>query len=392
MKLLFVVQRYGIEVDGGAELYCRWLAERTSRHHAVTVLTTTAKDYITWANDYPCGESLLGGVPVIRMPVVRCRDMESFNRLTDRVLMQPENMDLQEQWVREQGPWSPGLLEYLKSHHAEFDFLIFVTYLYAPTVCGIRIAPDKSLLIPTAHDEPVAHLPIFTDVFQQPRGLMYLTGPEKEFVARTFHLGHQASLLLGTGIELPDSSGSAVEVLEKYKIGQPYLIYMGRIEPGKGCDHLVRFFQSYRRTGRHNPTLILAGRLHMDLPDDPSIRYIGFVPDSDIRLLLSSAAAVIVPSPFESLSILLLQAFACSRPVIANSASDVLTEHCRLSNGGLYYADESEFTEALDLVLNHPSLGRSLGENGCRYIQDYFTWDKVMSRLDDFLQNLAGTL
>ena len=44
MRLAFVIQRYGTEVSGGAELHCRWLAERLARRHEVEVFATRALD------------------------------------------------------------------------------------------------------------------------------------------------------------------------------------------------------------------------------------------------------------------------------------------------------------------------------------------------------------
>lgn len=144
MKLLFIVQRYGLEVDGGAELYCRWLAERLSAIHEVTVLTTTARDYTTWANSYPVGESQLNGVTVIRKPVTMTRDIHSFNELTTTILSDGNDRDAEENWLKMQGPWSPDLLSYLETNHFRYDLLIFVTYLYAPTVLEQKLRRKKA--------------------------------------------------------------------------------------------------------------------------------------------------------------------------------------------------------------------------------------------------------
>src|SRR5205085_2895805 len=62
VKLAFVIQRYGLEVAGGSEMHCRWLAQRLARHHDVRVLTTCALDYLEWNNHYPAGEALVEGI------------------------------------------------------------------------------------------------------------------------------------------------------------------------------------------------------------------------------------------------------------------------------------------------------------------------------------------
>ena len=67
MNLLFVVQRYGANVAGGAEAHCRMFAERlAARGHDVTVLTSCARDYDTWADAYPPGVERIDGVDVHR--------------------------------------------------------------------------------------------------------------------------------------------------------------------------------------------------------------------------------------------------------------------------------------------------------------------------------------
>ena len=55
MKLAVVVQRYGLDINGGAELHARYVAEQLARHAEVEVLTTCARDYVTWRNELPAG-------------------------------------------------------------------------------------------------------------------------------------------------------------------------------------------------------------------------------------------------------------------------------------------------------------------------------------------------
>jgi len=390
MNVLFIVQRYGIEVDGGAELYCRWLAERFGQTHSVAVLTTTARDYVTWDNHYTPGTSSLNGIDIIRMPVETPRNINTFNKLTDTLLSGTTDRNAEEDWIRAQGPWSPKLLEYLEFNHNRYDVLIFVTYLYAPSVLGIRIAPEKSILIPTAHNEPVATMSIFKEMYRQVAGLLYLTEPEKAFVESTYAVQKKPGILLGTGIELPPSTEEAADIVKKYHLKGKLLLYMGRIEVGKGCDTMIRHLQAYREQRGEDVVLVLAGRLHMELPDDPAIRYLGFVPDEEIQPLIDASDVIIVPSPFESLSILLLQAFARSKPVLANALSPVLLAHCQNSNGGLFFTNEDEFVEALDLLLESATLRRRLGENGSRYIEERFTWSEVITRLTSFCLRIAS--
>src|SRR5262249_39433752 len=79
MRIALIVQRYGEEVIGGAELHARWIAQRLAQRHQVEVLTTCAVDYLTWENKYEPGPATVGGLPVRRFEVARRRTAEGFD-------------------------------------------------------------------------------------------------------------------------------------------------------------------------------------------------------------------------------------------------------------------------------------------------------------------------
>ena len=158
MKIAFIVQRYGAEILGGSEYHCRLIAERLAAKHDVEVLTTCARDYITWKNEYPEGNDRIRGVTVRRFKNAHTRDIAAFNQYSDWIFDNPHTREDEMSWLEMQGPWCPALLEYLERNHRQYDALIFFTYLYAPTVLGLDIDPSRSILVPTAHDEPAIHL------------------------------------------------------------------------------------------------------------------------------------------------------------------------------------------------------------------------------------------
>jgi glycosyltransferase involved in cell wall biosynthesis len=416
VKIAFVVQRYGTDILGGSEYHCRLVAERLATRHQVDVLTTCARDYITWKNEYPEGADRVRGVTVRRFANARTRDIRAFNEYSDWIFTHAHSHHDELEWLKQQGPWSPSLVEYLERHHQTYDVLIFFTYLYAPTVLGIRVAPSKSLLVPTAHDEPAIHLGLYADVFSAAAGIVWNTDVERRFVSGQFHLRTLVEDVVGCGVDLPTDEappdgeaagtpapgqsgreplaphleGGANAFRRRHRMHGPFLLYGGRIDPGKGCEELLEYFQTFVAEGG-DATLMLMGVKLMPLPEDPRVRFAGMLPDEERLHALEAATVVVVPSPHESLSLLALEAFAVGTPVVANARSDVLVDHCRRSNAGLYYADRWEFVEALKLLLKDESLRATMGRNGKTYVNRHYRWSIILAKYERLFDRVAGT-
>ena len=205
MKIAFIVQRYGTEILGGSEYHCRLIAERLAPKHQVEVLTTCAQDYITWKNEYPEGTDRVRGVTVRRFANALTRDIHAFNRYSEWIFNNAHTREDEMEWLRQQGPWCPALLEYLERNQQQYDVVIFFTYLYAPTVLGARIAPHKTILVPTAHDEPAIHLEIYRELFSLPAGLAYNTEVERRFLTTHFSIRAIEEETIGCGVDLPQA-------------------------------------------------------------------------------------------------------------------------------------------------------------------------------------------
>ena len=391
MNVAFVVQRYGSDVTGGAETLARAVAERLALQMRITVLTTCARDYVTWRNELPAGSSQVNGVEVVRFPVEEERDLEAFNRLSEPLYARPHSEADELVWLRRQGPYAPRLVEALEKRERkrEWDAIVFFTYLYHPTYFGLRAAPDRSVLVPTAHDEPPLAFKIYDALFASARAFAFCSVPEMELVRSRFGLGDRPAAVAGIGVDLADA-GDVDGFRIRHDIRGPYVLYAGRIDAGKGCQEMVAFYDRYRGDHAGAAELVLIGRLAMEEPRVPGVRYLGYLSEEEKRSALAGARAVVCPSPFESLSIVLLEGFALGTPALASARSPVLKDHCVRSQGGLYYSCEAEFSEALDLLVREPPLRQALGDNGRRYVRENYRWETVLARYRALIEAVAS--
>lgn len=404
MKIAFIVQRYGAEILGGSEYHCRLIAERLAAKHDVEVLTTCAKDYITWANEYPEGTDRIRGVNVRRFASAKTRDINAFNQYSDWIFHHPHTRDDEMSWLEQQGPWCPALLEYLEKNRRSYDALIFFTYLYAPTVLGVQIDPARSILVPTAHNEPAIHLDLYQDVFAKPAAFAFNTEVEKNFLKSTFAIRAVAEETVGCGVDLlmdqahPDEPepeddeemhkrlpahlrARGAQFRRRHRLQGQFLLYGGRIDAGKGCEELIEYFTSYKEQGG-DAALTLMGVKLMQLPEVPWVRFAGLLSERERLQALEAATIVVVPSPYESLSLLALEAMAVGTPVLCNARSAVLVDHCVKSNAGLFYQDREEFIECAKMLLADDRMRDRMGRNGKEYVKRNYRWDVILSKYD----------
>jgi glycosyltransferase involved in cell wall biosynthesis len=450
MKIAVVIQRYGAEITGGSEAHCMAMVGRLAQFAEVEVITTCAKDYVSWRNEYAEGTEIVNGTPVHRFKNDRVRQPRKFDDLSQQLYTHPHSYFDEVDWMVQQGPYAPGMFDYIKEHTANYDAFLFYTYLYPTTFFGIQYAPQKSILVSTAHNEPPLYFDIFRMLFHLPKAFLYLTEEEKELVHRTFRNQYIPHETLGTGVEVMTTPNPDA-FRQKYGIDGNFLIYAGRIDEGKGCGQMIEFFLRYKARDKipsvsipllggagnavdlsghpfalslskglfmggstssprmeylkstalggagvgppdnrkKDLTLVLMGKSAMRIPNRPDIRMLGFVSDEDKINGMSAATLLVMPSIMESLSIVTLEAWSVGTPVIVNGGCAVLRGHCIRSNGGLYYTDYDEFEACLDLLLGNRELAAALGENGKEYIQRNYQWDIIDQKLLKIVELVA---
>lgn len=376
-KVALVVQRCGLEVGGGAENHCLMIAQRMIAHWDVEILTTCALDYMTWQNHYSVGVEEVLGVKIKRFQVTEERNVSAFNALSEKIAPRLKGLSVkeQEEWMKAQGPWSVDLIDYVKNHQDEYDAFIFFTYLYATTYFILPLVAEKAYLAPLAHDEWTIYMPFWDSFFTKPKGFIFNTPEEKDFLKKRFPHASLEGSVVGVAVEIPECY-SAINFRAKYNINESFLLYVGRVDPSKGCTELFDYFIHLRQFEKQPRKLVLLGKTTMDIPEHPDIIYLGFVDEQTKWDALGACDLLVMPSPYESLSIVLLEAWSVGKSVLVNGKCDVLVGQCRRANGGLWYDDADEFEIALDL-LNNQKTRDQLGVQGQSFVQSNYSWNQI---------------
>lgn len=376
-KIAIVNQRYGMEVNGGSEYFTRMLAEHLCQIYEVEILTTCAEDYVTWKNVYPCGTEWINGVLVRRFPVSKIRHPYRFRLFSKLLRVLPMEWEWMERiWVREQGPYAPELLQFLEEKQAEYDTFLFVTYLYYLTWSGLPKVAEKSILIPTAHNEPYLYFKIYQRIFTLPRAIIYLTEEEKQFVHQVFSNYKIPNIVAGMGIEVPKHV-EPERFREKYQITGDYLIYLGRVDEGKNCRQMFEYFIRYKQEQKRELKLVLAGKTVMEIPEHPDIIYVGYLEETEKYHAIKGAKALWMPSEYESLSIVVLEAMALGVAVLVNGACEVLKGHCiKCGIQGVYY-DYHSFQKEVKRKWKTENLD---AEKEQEYIKEHYSWKQLLSK------------
>ena len=382
-----MVQRYGADINGGAELHARYVAEHLARHAEVEVFTTCARDYVTWANELPEGASPLGGVLVRRFPVPSPRDVFAFARRSTLVFSRPHSVQDELSWLDSEGPASPALVSTLTAEQARFDWIVVFSYRYHHAFHAVRAIASKAVLVPTAERDAAVGLSIFGPIFRGVRALMFNSHEERAM------LQHAAGrdlpgVVVGVGSDVPERP-QPDRFRQKHGITTRFAIYVGRIDENKGCKELFEFFQRFERNMPGQLRLVLIGTSILPIPDDPRIQHLGFLPDQDKFDAMAAADVLIMPSYYESLSMVALEAWALGKPVLANGRCDVLKGQCLRSNAGLFYENYAEFAEALYAITSGPGLSDALGRNGRAYFRTHYAWPVVERKYLETFDRLA---
>ncbi|MFN7981977.1 MAG: glycosyltransferase family 4 protein [Vicinamibacterales bacterium] len=395
LRFTFVIARYGTEILGGAERHARAVAERlAARSHDVRVLTTCATSYRTWRNEYQAGVTTEGGVTIERFAVERGRRASEvfLKQLTHSF---PSSSVLSRAWVRAQGPDVPALLQRLSEERAQRDLFVFFQLLSCTTVTGLPRVAERSVLIPLVHRERGVTGRIAVETLARPAALFANTDEEARTI-REVAAACAPIRVVAVGLDAPMPAGSSAKPV------QPYLLFMGRT--GK-MKPLLRTWTALTTSsslpplsvnGRSVPwadvQLVITGEESSDAAGLPNVVQRGFVDDHTRWDLLRGAEALINPSLYESLSLILLEAWTVERPVVVNARCDVTTGLTARAQGGIAvdFAAPQAAARAIAEGLASEERRAEYGSAGCQFATSTFVWDRVLDAYEDAARAAAA--
>ena len=388
-KLGIIVQRYGLDINGGAEYHARLIAQKMAKYFEVEVFTSSAHDYITWEHYYTEEIELIDNIQVNRFKVTSPRDPLRFGKIQEKIFEDEHCLDDEIQWIDEQGPLFPDLLNSLEKRYDEFDYFIFFSYRYYHSYHGVLRFKDKAILVPTAEHDPVIYLRLFKDFFHWPGAIIYNSHEEKEMIHNISGNEDVLGDIVGVGSEIPESYHPD-RFRQKFGIKSKYFVYIGRLDENKGVPELLRFYLRFLAETDLDLTLVLMGKSVIPIPNHQRIIYTGFMQDEDKFDALAGAEFLVIPSQFESLSMVTLEAWAIEKPVLANGRTEVLRGQCKRSNGGLWYTNFDEFKEALLLLHSNDELRKKMGANGKLYFNTHYSWGVIEKKYLDIIDRLEN--
>ena len=400
-RIALVIPWFGQELRGGAEQITWQIATRlAARGHDVEVLTTTARSFQDdWSRDHHRpGSAIEAGVTVRRFPL-RPRDRSVFDAANGRLLavspealrpgVSPVDAATADAFVRE-NIHAPKLIDYVEREGEQYAAVVFLPYLYGPTLLGVERCSGRPFLHPCLHDEAYAYLPQVAAISARARGLLFNSEGEAALAARLYGPAVWAKgTVVGAGVEASASADGGLPADSAIaRAGPRFLLYLGRRDPAKGVDLLLRAFARFRSAHPNDPLqLVLAGPGAAPTAALPEGAIdLGLLSDSAKRELLARCLALAVPSRNESYSRVMMEAWGAGRPVIAHAACAATAWCVDESGGGLRAADEAEWVAAIAQIAaaEAPALAAQ-GEAGRAYARERTDWDRVIDRYEQAL-------
>lgn len=386
LRVGVIVPRFGKNAPGGAETHAEGLARAfMANGHTAEIITTRTDSMLRWNNNIAEGVTEDDGLAVRRFTVDGA-DQSRFHQIGHKI-NKGDGVTWEEEteWLR-LSIRSREMERHLRINSGDYDFFMFIPYLYGSTYWGIHAAPEKSYLVPCYHRETPAFLRTIGQNAMMAAGILFNTLAEKKLAEAELGIRNINSRVVGEGVDTL-AKGDPSRFRAKYGIGHNFLLYVGRLQREKNVPQLLEYFSGYARNMNAGVGLAMAGMGDVKIKDDPStrLRHLGFVPEQDKIDACSACMAFVLPSTQESFSIVMMEAWLQGKPVIANAACNVAREHIYTCGGGIMYSNADEFAVAVQTLTENPALAEEMGRKGREYVLSNFSWDRIMERIEKAL-------
>ncbi|XDD46285.1 glycosyltransferase family 4 protein [Leptospira sp. WS39.C2] len=386
-KILFITPRFLQNASGGAEKLAVDYVNILSESHDVTICTSTAKNYVTWKNEFKPGYYTENSYTIIRFPVKKQRNIEYMNQILNQCLAEGDKVSTKDQldFLTEQGPFCPELIDYVSQNQSQFDLIILIGYLYYPVVMSIPLLKKPFVIVPTFHDEPPFRLPIYRQTYLNHYNYSF-NAPEELQVYESYTKNKaKRYFLIGTFVEDTFQTESTFQ-----KFDSKQLLTIGRIEPAKGYPELFHNFTDWKKIRNRTDVMLkcLGSVFSMDVSKIKDISFSGFVSEEEKISEIQKSYLLLNPSAYESFSISIMESWLQKKPVLVNGKSTVMKGHCIRSQGGLYYSDRVSFQRMLDYLLENEGITKQMGENGRKYVIANFSKEVIKIKLNQMISKL----
>jgi glycosyltransferase involved in cell wall biosynthesis len=387
---------FGTFAGGGGRTFST-LAEMFTRcGFDTTVLTTCSKSpYQDWRTvTVPEGQSDVDGVRVLRFPVDQSNADPYHAAVSARMRGMHVSEELQDAFY-ELGLNSQALIRYVATLPSE-AVIIAGHYFQSLVPSVINANPGRVVALPAFHDEPEFYWAPIGRLMRNARQILFISEEEKDLAIRGYGLAAGRRLVeapvVGLGVELSKQTEATLQdedslarTLSRFRLPTEYLVYVGRIESGKGLSYLMPWTVSLneRRVAGGKPPipLVLVGEGPPDVvPKSPFLKPVGYLSEEEKIAVIKHATGLINPSTLESFSYVVMEAWLAGTPVLVPAACAVTSGHVERCGGGIIFKDEHDFSAKVESLMQGDRRD-ALGERGRQYVRKNFRWPDVVDRI-----------
>jgi glycosyltransferase involved in cell wall biosynthesis len=303
----------------------------------------------------------------------------------------------------------PGMWRTWRSLGREHADLVHIHHVwpaadrYLATLAGTAGVPR---LVVTEHIEGQAHSAAQTRLkrreLEQADAVTTVSSAVADSLVRDYGVDRTRLRVVPNGAEPPDEGAERLAVRHlREELGagvlRPLWVCAGRLEEQKGQDVLLDALAEVRRRGLEFVAVLAGeGRLRGALEErarslglEANVRFTGQV--DDLGPLLAAADAVALPSRWEGMPLVLLEALARGRPVVASAVGGVPEvvadeEHARLVPPG----DVAALAAVLEAFHRHPDAALRMGWRGAMLVRENYTWSRVVERFESVYDEVLG--